>query len=157
DRMSDRALWAIIVTLALGFLSSLFHLSKPMNAYLSVLNVGSAWLSREILFGVIFFVLGSVFTVMQWKKIATPAARSFVASITALIGLAFVFSMTQIYQLRTVPAWNTLATPVSFFVTTFLLGTLAVGAAYVANYNHLRRKDADCSEVQCSLLHRTLR
>jgi len=34
-------------------------------------------------------------------------------------GLVLVFSMSQIYMLRTAPAWNTLATPVTFFTTTF--------------------------------------
>ena len=157
DRMSDRALWAIVVTLALGLLASLLHLGNPLIAYQSVLNVGSAWLSREILFGAAFFVVGVVFAYMQWKKISTPSVRNVIAVIAALIGLAMVYSMSQIYQLRTVPAWNTLATPITFFTTTFLLGTLAVGAAYVANYNYLRRKDADCAEVQCLLLHSTLR
>lgn len=157
DMMRDRALWAVVLTLALGLLASLFHLSNPMNAYLSVLNAGSAWLSREILFGVGFFGLAAVFAFMQWKKISTPAVRSIIAVIAALVGLAHVYSMTQIYSLRTVPAWNTIATPITFFTTTFLLGTLAVGAAYVANYSYLRRKDADCAEVQCSLLHKTLR
>jgi hypothetical protein len=43
-----------------------------------------------------------------------------------------------------------------FFTTTFLFETLAVGAAYVANYTYLRSKDADCAELQCTLLHKTL-
>jgi anaerobic dimethyl sulfoxide reductase subunit C (anchor subunit) len=94
---------------------------------------------------------------MQWKKISTATTRNIIAVLAALIGLALVFSMSQIYQLRTIPAWNTIATPITFFTTTFLLGTLAVGAAYVANYSYLRRKDADCAEVQCMLLHKTLR
>lgn len=157
DIMSDRALWAIVITLALGLLASLLHLGNPLIAYQAVLNAGSAWLSREILFGAIFFVVGVVFAYMQWKKISTATTRNVIAVVAALIGLVTVYSMSQIYHLRTVPAWNTIATPIMFFTTTFLLGTLAVGAAYVANYSYLRRKDADCAEVQCSLLHKTLR
>ena len=41
------------------------------------------------------------------------------------------------------PAWNTPATPVSFFNTTLLLGCLAVGAALVVNHELLRRRGAD--------------
>jgi anaerobic dimethyl sulfoxide reductase subunit C (anchor subunit) len=39
--------------------------------------------------------------------------------------------MSRIYMLRTVPAWNTAVTPVSFLTTTLLLGTLALGAQFV--------------------------
>jgi len=155
--MSDRALLAIVPTLGLALLASLFHLGNPLIAYDSVLRVGSAWLSREVTFSALFFVVGTIFAYMQWKKISTPAVRNGLAVLGALLGLALVFSMSRIYMLRTVPAWNTIVTPLTFFTTTFLLGTLAVGAAYVANYRYIRRKDLDCAEVQCTLLHKTLR
>ena len=157
DQMRDRALLAIVPILGLGLLASLLHLGNPLIAYKAVSKVGSAWLSREILLGATFFVVGAAFAFMQWKKISTPTVRNIIAVIAALIGLVLVFIMSQVYQIRTVPAWNTIATPITFFTTTFLLGTLAVGAAYVANYGYLRRKDADCVEMQCSLLHKTLR
>ena len=157
DQMRDRALLAIVPILGLGLLASLLHLGNPLIAYKAVSKVGSAWLSREILLGATFFVLGAAFAYMQWKKISTPTVRNIIAVIAALVGLVLVFIMSQVYQIRTVPAWNTIATPITFFTTTFLLWTLAVGAAYVANYGYLRRKDADCVEMQCSLLHKTLR
>lgn len=157
DQMRDRALLAIVPILGLGLLASLLHLGNPLIAYKAVSKVGSAWLSREILLGATFFVVGAAFAFMQWKKISTTTVRNIIAVIAALIGLVLVFIMSQVYQIRTVPAWNTIATPITFFTTTFLLGTLAVGAAYVANYGYLRRKDADCVEMQCSLLHKTLR
>jgi len=157
DQMRDRALLAIVPILGLGLLASLLHLGNPLIAYKAVSKVGSSWLSREILFSATFFVVGAAFAFMQWKKISTPTVRNIIEVIAALIGLVLVFIMSQVYQIRTVPAWNTIATPITFFTTTFLLGTLAVGAAYVANYGYLRRKDADCAEMQCSLLHKTLR
>ena len=46
----------------------------------------------------------------------------------ALLGLALLVSMANAYRLRTVPAWDTWVTPVSFFATVLLLGGLAVGA-----------------------------
>jgi anaerobic dimethyl sulfoxide reductase subunit C (anchor subunit) len=51
----------------------------------------------------------------------------------ALLGLSLIYSMANAYRLRTVPAWNTWATPASFFTTAFLLGALAVGATLVVN------------------------
>lgn len=156
DRLSDRALFAIGPVLVLGLLASFFHLGNPMNAYNAIGNLGSSWLSREILSGLGFAVVGGVFAVMQWRKFGTPGARNAVALLAGAIGLVLVFSMANVYQLRTVPAWNTVTTPLSFFVTTFLLGALAVGAALAANYSYLQRKQPSCAEAQCVLLRTSL-
>lgn len=157
DRLSDRALLVIGPVLVLGLLASFFHLGNPLNAYNAIGNIGSSWLSREIFFGLGFAALGAVFAFLQWRKIGTSTMRNFVAVLAALVGLALVYSMSQVYMLRTVPVWNTVWTPVSFFVTTFLLGTLAMGAAFVANYAYLQRKNPDDVETQCTLLRAVLR
>jgi anaerobic dimethyl sulfoxide reductase subunit C len=157
DKLSDRALLAIGPVLVLGMLASLFHLGNPLNAPRALSNLGSSWLSWEILFGVVFAVLGAVFAFMQWRKIATTTVRKAIALVAAVVGVALVFAMSRIYMLPTVPAWNTVATPITFFTTTFLLGALAMGAAFVTNYYYLRRKEADENKVQLSMLATTLR
>lgn len=152
DKLSDRALLAIFVVLALGFVASLFHLGNPFNAYRAVTNFGSSWLSREITSGVAFAVVGGLFALMQWRKIASFQARNIIAWIAAVIGVVLVISMSQVYMIRTQPAWNTLATPVMFLATTALLGALAVGVALVASVS---KKDA--SDVQKELMRDALR
>ncbi len=133
DRLSDRALLALVPVIALAFIASLLHLGNPFNAYRAVTNLGSSWLSREIFFGVIFAVLAFVFAFLQWRKIGPTILRTVIAWLAALDGLVLVFSMANVYMLQAQPAWNSWATPVSFFATTFLLGSLAMGAAFVAN------------------------
>jgi anaerobic dimethyl sulfoxide reductase subunit C (anchor subunit) len=157
DRLSDRALLAIGPVLGLGLIASLFHLGSPLNAYRAVTNFGTSWLSREITFGVSFAVLGAVFAFLQWRKISTFAIRNVIAWIAALVGLAMLFSMSNIYLLPTQPAWNTLATPLTFFTTAFLLGALAMGVAFVANYAYLKRNQPDCADEQCTLLRDVMR
>lgn len=157
DRFSDRALLAIGPVLVLGTLASLFHLGNPLNAYRAIANIGNSWLSREILTNLLFIGLGAVFAFMQWRKVGTPALRNAIAVLAALVGLVLVYSMSQVYMLRTAPAWNTVATPITFFTTTFLLGTLAVGALYVANYAYVKRTDPDCAAAQCEILRTALR
>lgn len=157
DRLSDRALLAIGPVLVLGLLASLFHLGDPLSAYRAASNLGSSWLSREIFFGVLFAVLGGAFALAQWRKIGTPTARNVLAWIAALAGLALVLSMSFVYLLPTQPAWNSWATPVTFFTTTLLLGSLAIGVAFVTNYAYLQRNEPGCAEVQCSLMRDTLR
>jgi anaerobic dimethyl sulfoxide reductase subunit C len=157
DRLSDRALLAIGPVLVLGLIASLFHLGSPWTAYRAVFNLETSWLSREILFGTLFALSGGVFAIMQWRKISSFTVRNIVAWIAVLLGLALVFSMAQVYMLRTVPVWNSWITPLSFFATTFLLGGLAVGAAFVANYAYLRNKSEVNLEVQSQLLRESLR
>jgi len=157
DRMSDRALLAIIPVLGLGMLASLLHLGNPLSAYKAVTNLGSSWLSREILFGVLFVVFGAIYALLQWRKIGTIVVRNIIAWIAALLGLGLVYSMSNVYMLDTQPAWNSIATPISFFVTTLLLGSLAMGAAYVWNYARVQKKNPECAETQCNLMRTTLR
>lgn len=157
DRLSDRALIAAILVVFLGLLASLFHLGNPFTAYRAVTNIGTSWLSREILLGVIFAITGAVFALMQWMKIATFAIRNFIAWIAALVGIAFVYSMSHIYMLPTEPAWDSWATPVTFFVTSFLLGSLAMGIAFVANHAYIQRHEPNCADLQCSLMRDSLR
>jgi anaerobic dimethyl sulfoxide reductase subunit C (anchor subunit) len=157
ERLSNWALLAIGPVMILGMLVSLLHLGNPLNAPQAVTNLGSSWLSREVFFGVLFAVLGGSFALMQWRKIGRFVVRNIIAWIAALVGLALVFCMTQVYMLETQPSWDTFATPVQFFVTTFMLGLLALGATFVANYAYVKRHDPECAEVQCSLLRSALR
>ena len=158
DRLSDRALIGLVPVIILAFIASLFHLGDPFNAYRAVTNLGSSWLSREIFFGVLFAGLAVVFAFMQWRKIGSFGLRNLVAWLAALAGLALVLSEAMVYySLPAQPAWDSWNTPVSFFVTTFLLGALAVGAAFVANYAYLKGKTRANEEAQSKLLGESLR
>jgi anaerobic dimethyl sulfoxide reductase subunit C (anchor subunit) len=157
NRLSDRALLAIGPVVVLALLVSLFHLGNPLNAYRAVANLGTSWLSREILASVLFAGLGAVFAFMQWRKLGSFSLRAGVAGLAAVVGLFLVFSMAMVYQLPTQPAWNTIATPITFFATALLLGVFAVGAAFVANYAYIQRTNPGCAEAQCQLLRGALR
>ncbi|MBI5080421.1 MAG: dimethyl sulfoxide reductase anchor subunit, partial [Chloroflexi bacterium] len=84
DRLSDRALLAIGPTLLLGMVASLLHLGNPLTAYLAISNLGSSWLSWEVLSGVLFAAVGGVFAFMQWRKITSFTVRNIVALVAAL-------------------------------------------------------------------------
>jgi anaerobic dimethyl sulfoxide reductase subunit C (anchor subunit) len=158
NRLGDRSLVAIVSVVILAFIASLFHLGNPLNAPLAVTNFGTSWLSREILFGVIFAVLVVVYAILQWRKIGPSLLRNIFAWLAALVGLVLVWSESMIYySLASQPAWNSWVTPVSFYVTALLLGALAIGAAFVANFLYLQRKEPDCAEAQCVLLRDVMR
>lgn len=132
DAIADPALYAIGPVLVLGLIGSMAHLGNPMNAINTLRHLDSSWLSREIVFGVGFAGLGFLFAVLQFFRWGSPLLRQLLAALTAVVGLGFVWVMSMVYaSLPTVPAWNMWTTPAQFFLTTFLLGTLAAGAAFM--------------------------
>ncbi len=157
DRLSDRALVAIGPVAVFALIVTFFHLGNPINAPRAIANIGSSWLSREITLSLIFAVAGAVFAFMQWRKISSPSVRNALALVVAAVGLVLVYAMSMVYQIVTVPAWDTFLTSASFFITAFLLGTLALGSAFVVNFWYLRRKNMDPNNVQMSMLATTLR
>ena len=158
DRLSDLALLAIGPVLVLGMIASLFHLGNPINAPRAIANVATSWLSREILLVVLFSIVGAVFAFMQWRKLGSMSLRNGLAWLAALLGLGQVYSMSMVYMLPIQPFWSTgVATPLAFFSTTFLLGSLAIGTALVASYARIRRKNPECAEAQCTLLRNVVK
>jgi anaerobic dimethyl sulfoxide reductase subunit C (anchor subunit) len=134
DALTDKALLLVSPFMVLGLLCSFFHLGAPLNAWRAFANLRSSWLSREVLFAVLFTGASGLFTGLQWFKVGTFATRDGAGWAVALIGLALITSMANAYRVRTVPAWNTRATPASFFTTALLLGGLVVGSTLVINH-----------------------
>ena len=157
DRVSDPALYAIGPILVVGLLASMMHLGTPIRAINALGHLDSSWLSREILFGLLFAAFGGAFAFCQWFKWLTPRLRQALAGLAALVGLALIWSMTMVYRLPTVPAWDSWATPVRFFATTLLLGSLAVGAAFVVTADVRRRRGTAAGEASNTVIMTSLR
>ena len=60
DHKLERGFLYLLIMVVIGLLGSLLHLGRPWAAPYSILNIGSSWLSREILFAGSFFVLVAV-------------------------------------------------------------------------------------------------
>ena len=127
NALTGSALLAIGPLVGLGMLASLFHLGTPRNAYRALMNWRTSWLSREILFTLLFAGSGAIFAALQWFNVGPFSAHVLVGGFTGLFGIALVYSMARLYMLRTLPDWNASTTLISFFTTTFLLGSLAAG------------------------------
>ncbi len=155
EKITMPALYAIGPLLVFGLIASTLHLGTPIRAANALLHLQSSWLSREILLGILFAGAGALFAVLQWFRIGTHRLRQVLALVTALIGLGLVYAISQVYSLRTVPAWSTYATPVRFFITTFLLGGLAVAAALVIS-SYIRRRRGEPDPAARKLVSRTV-
>ncbi|MGA4506969.1 dimethyl sulfoxide reductase anchor subunit family protein [Propionibacteriaceae bacterium G1746] len=156
DKVTDPALYAIGPLLVLGLGASMFHLGSPLRAVNAIRHFPASALSREIVFGIAFLGLGAAFAVLQWFKWFNHRLRQVLAIVTAAVGVLLVWTISQVYSLRSVPAWATAYTPLRFFITAGLLGGLAVAAAVViASYVRTRRNVA-YNEDERGLVRRVL-
>ena len=105
--------------LGIGLLASLAHLGTKKKAFFALRNLRRSWLSREVLFTGLFGIGWLIATLasLVWQR-GTMAWMA----LTAALGLGLVYSMAQVYRLRTVPAWNTWRTNMGFMVSALLLG-----------------------------------
>lgn len=131
ERQVHRPLPISAMLLVVGMVVSLFHLGRPLMAYRAVVNVSNSWLSREILFMVLYGVLGLLYIgAVRGRLLA--GLRSVLGWLVSLSGIGLIYSMSKIYMIEAVPSWNTPATPVAFFVAALLLGGFITGAAYLS-------------------------
>lgn len=121
-KMTNFGIMAVGPIMGLALVFSLFHLGTPLGAYRSIANLGTSWLSREILTAGGFFV-GWFLTYNAYRK---GQSGSIPAILTSLLGLAVIFSMASIYATSIFPAWANANTYIAFFGATFALG--GVGA-----------------------------
>ncbi|MFA5537520.1 MAG: DmsC/YnfH family molybdoenzyme membrane anchor subunit [Bacillota bacterium] len=112
------AFWATILS-GVAMLASLGHLGVPLKAVNSITQIGSSWLSREIIFAASFFVIALVSYVLE--RVNPMMTKGFYW-IGGVVGLAGVFSMSKIYMNTVIPAWATWYTMVDFFATALILG-----------------------------------
>lgn len=157
EKVTTPALYAIGPLLVAGLAASTMHLGSPLKAINAIRHWDGSWLSREILIGMAFLGLGALFALLQWFKLGTHRLRQAVAVLAAIVGAALVYAISQVYSLRTVPAWSTYHTPVRFFITAFLLGGLAVGAALVIAAYIRARRVADLDSAGSALITRSVR
>lgn len=125
---------AVILT-ALGLMAaasvlSLFHLRHPFRAVRVLANVRASWLSREILFELAFMALLAALGFALWKQVGEEGLHRALFAAAGISGALFVWSMSRLYMLKAVPAWDHAYTPLSFVLTALMLGGLAAAALF---------------------------
>lgn len=123
DNSAGKRLTLMILSITgvgLGF--SLLHLGHPLEAYRALTNLGSSWLSREV---VLFSVFGALLIAyyFQWRE---NSRKEIIGTAAAAAGLLAVVSSGMVYVLPAVPAWNNLSPVLFFLLTTAILGPLFV-------------------------------
>jgi anaerobic dimethyl sulfoxide reductase subunit C (anchor subunit) len=101
------------------------HLGQQSKAHRAIRNLSSSNLSREMLLGGLFGGIIAVLALLAFLQVGADIVQPIVSFVGLLIGLVLVFTIAKVYLIRTVPAWNSPATPFSFFLTTLLLGLIS--------------------------------
>lgn len=112
------------VVMGIAFFASVLHLGSPLRAFNSLNRVGASALSNEIASGSIFFAVGGFWWLLSALG-KMPAALGRVWLVVGMaLGLGFVWAMTRVYQIDTVPTWYNGYTTAGFFLTVVLSGPL---------------------------------
>ncbi len=112
------SLTAFVLT-AVAVLGSLTHLGIPLRALNSLLNLGSSWLSKEILLTAAFFGVALITLLLE---IYNPKMAKPFYWVGAVVGLIGIFSMSMIYVSSIIPAWTNWYTVADFILTSIILG-----------------------------------
>ncbi len=125
---------SIGLLLAAGGMTSFLHLGRKRNAWRAVTHLRKSWLSREVLMAGLFTLAWIRTAVWRWF-----GEVSITTWLMAILGLGLIYCMSRVYLLRAVPGWNSWRTPAAFFLSTTVLGLLAVrlvspfpGSAFLA-------------------------
>ncbi len=158
DDVTDPALYAIGPAMIAGLGVSVLHMNKISHTFNVLRHFGGSWLSNEIVFGSAFAGLGFLFALLQWRKIGPVWARQVLAAVTALVGILFVVATSMVYySLVTVPLWHTAGTFVAFFSTALVLGSLAIGVAFMTTLAVRRKRGAMCNDEARSVIGASLK
>ena len=133
-----------------------FHLSKPYLSLMSILNLRTSWLSREIIFTILFFISVGFLWLLQMRKSNQPRLKSLLGWIAIIFGLANIYCMAQIYLLPTQISWNSPLTITYFAVTTGLLGVMATAAILIMDLRFTEVRGEEVPYYGISLIRNSL-
>ena len=121
----DKPILLALIFIGSATLSSFLHLGNPANAPKALNNLSGSWLSREIL-AIGIFTTSLVITLIVGWLTGDSGYLKYLMVLTSLSGLVLLVTMTRIYMMPTIPAWNSWHTPVSFVSTALSLGLLTL-------------------------------
>jgi anaerobic dimethyl sulfoxide reductase subunit C (anchor subunit) len=152
DRMIRNPILVITLTSVLAMGGAHFHLSKPFHSFLALINIQTSWLSREILFSVLFFLATAGLWYLSRYKNHHQNLITSLGWLAILFGLSVVYCMANIYILPTQEVWNSLSMIFSFFSTTLLLGGMMIASLMVLDLKFAEIQNSKDIELHARLV-----
>ena len=156
DRIISNPILVIAFTAVVAMGGAHFHLSKPFHSYLAVLNFKSSWLSREIVFSLLFFMStmsGLYLTYFQTHRRSLITGLGWLA---IMFGSVLIYCMARIYLIPTQVAWNSPTVILSFYTTTLLLGIMAIACLMVLDLKFSEIKKENDVELRTQVLRNSM-
>ncbi len=152
DRIISIPVLVIAFTAVVAMGGAHFHLSKPFHSFLAVLNFKSSWLSREIVFSVLFFM--STMSVLYLTYFQTHRRRliSFLGWMAIIFGFTLIYFMARIYLIPTQVAWNSTTVILSFYTTALMLGAMAISTLLVLDLKFAEIQKADDVDLRTQVI-----
>ncbi|WP_318377230.1 dimethyl sulfoxide reductase anchor subunit family protein [Enterobacter sp.] len=119
-----RSLFFLWLLMGVGFIASMMHLGSPLRAFNSLNRIGASALSNEIAAGSLFFAVGSLWWLVAVIGKMPEALGRIWLVVSMALGVVFVYAMSRVYQIDTVPTWHNGYTTAAFFLTVLLSGPL---------------------------------
>jgi anaerobic dimethyl sulfoxide reductase subunit C len=121
----------LLVGMVIATIISFLHLGNPVNAIEALNNIATSWLSREILSLTLFTISLFLLFLGRWLMNSRERIISVLFFLSAIAGIYFIIVMIQLYTIPIVVSWATWHTPVSFAITTLILGITGVLSYFV--------------------------
>lgn len=115
------------LNLCLAGFFSFSHLGAKKNAWMVLAHLRKSWLSREALFAGMF----SLGWVASTLFVISKSWQPFINWLMVILGFGLVYSMAEVYRLRSVPTWDSWRTNIGFFITTLLIGSLSMAVVLI--------------------------
>ncbi|WP_072568375.1 dimethyl sulfoxide reductase anchor subunit family protein [Enterobacter sp. SA187] len=119
-----RSLFFLWLLMGVGFIASMMHLGSPLRAFNSLNRIGASALSNEIAAGSLFFAVGGLWWLVAVIGKMPEALGRIWLVVSMALGVVFVYAMSRVYQIDTVPTWHNGYTTAAFFLTVLLSGPL---------------------------------
>ena len=145
---------AVFLTIIAAIAGSHFHLSHPLLSLLAALNLRSSWLSREIVFTILFFLAVGWLSYLQWFAAGYARLKTGLGWLGIIVGSLSVYCMSKIYLLPTHSSWNSPLTVISFLLTALILGVTAVAVMLVINLKVSEKVVDEAETTACKQLIR---
>ena len=115
-------LWLALLLIVVATTASFLHLGNPLNAPKAVRNLATSWLSREILAIGLYSAGLAAALLYGWRTGASYPV--YLLALCAVTGLLLIWTMSRVYRIPTIPAWNSGHTPLGFVLTALSLGSV---------------------------------
>jgi anaerobic dimethyl sulfoxide reductase subunit C len=156
DRIISNPILVIAFTTMVAMGGAHFHLSKPFHSFLAVSNFKSSWLSREIVFNLLFFLSTMGLLYLAYFQTHRRKLITAIGWLAILFGVTLIYCMARIYLIPTQAAWNSNTVIISFYATALTLGGMTIATLMVLDLKFAEIKKAADVELRTQIIRYSL-